>query len=95
MEPSRVINVDLSGATSKEDIHRRMAESFSFPDYYGMNWDAFWDCTTTLDPMPRKIRISGLKQIEENLPKEATHLKRWLEQFRAEPDGKTISVEME
>ena len=38
--------VDLDGRamTSREAAHRELARAFSFPDYYGANWDAFDDC---------------------------------------------------
>jgi RNAse (barnase) inhibitor barstar len=34
-------SVDLSTTKSQEDLHNLIAQVFSFPDYYGRNWDAF------------------------------------------------------
>lgn len=36
--------VDLIGCENIFDLHQRFKEALDFPDYYGMNLDAFWDC---------------------------------------------------
>ena len=33
---------------SKEDLHRALAESLNFPDWYGNNLDALYDTLTTI-----------------------------------------------
>ena len=38
------IILDFSGCKYAYDIHEILKEKFGFPDYYGMNWDAMWDC---------------------------------------------------
>ncbi len=38
------ITLDLSGLQTKEQFHRLVRETFSFPLHYGENKDAFWDC---------------------------------------------------
>ena len=42
------ITIDCSGIRSKEDLHRRLAEALSFPDWYGANLDALHDCLMSL-----------------------------------------------
>lgn len=38
----------LKGAEirTKEDFHKKIKELLDFPDYYGENLDALWDCLT-------------------------------------------------
>jgi RNAse (barnase) inhibitor barstar len=38
------LTFDLYGIKSEDDFHDRAAEVFGFPQYYGRNQDAFWDC---------------------------------------------------
>jgi RNAse (barnase) inhibitor barstar len=95
MSTASIVSVDLSGISSKGEMHRRFAATFSFPDYYGQNWDGFWDCVTTLSPMPREIRIKGMREFERALPEEAFHLRRCFEDFIAEPDLKDVTVSIE
>ena len=44
----RKIVLDLSGAQSRGQMHELLAESFSFPDWYGRNLDALYDCLTDI-----------------------------------------------
>ena len=36
--------LDLTGCTNVFDMHKRIRVSLDFPDHYGENLDAFWDC---------------------------------------------------
>jgi RNAse (barnase) inhibitor barstar len=74
------IAVAVSEATSGQSLHEKLAAALSFPDYYGKNWDAFWDCIT--DPgqsvMHRRLIIKGFNVLQERLPREANLLRRCL-----------------
>ena len=35
---------EIAGASDKEDLLRRIGIALEFPDYFGMNWDAFDEC---------------------------------------------------
>lgn len=36
--------VDLTGCHYVTELHQRFQDALNFPDYYGKNLDAFWDC---------------------------------------------------
>ena len=42
------IILDFSQSTSKEGMHKYLAEKFSFPEYYGANLDALHDLLTEI-----------------------------------------------
>jgi RNAse (barnase) inhibitor barstar len=42
----------LGPAGTKNDFLAAAAEVFEFPDYFGGNWDAFFDCLTDLEWQP-------------------------------------------
>jgi RNAse (barnase) inhibitor barstar len=92
MATTRIIEVDLSGAAKSAEVHERLAAAFGFPSYYGKNWDAFWDCITTLEVMPQKISVRGVKSLSEVLPREAALLKKCLEDFRSTRAGAAIDI---
>ncbi len=94
MTAAPIVEVDLGGVTRKEEIHDRFAAALGFPSYYGKNWDAFWDCVTTLDPMPQRIRIKGVSALAGMLPGEVDHLKRCFDDFRSEPDLQGVTVDI-
>ena len=39
----KIIELDLTGCKRLRDLHERIRVAFDFPDWYGRNWDAFWD----------------------------------------------------
>ena len=47
------------------EIHSVIRQALDFPDYYGCNWDAFWDCLTDMVGRPIHIEIIGLDIIEK------------------------------
>ncbi len=87
------VDLNVAGLTNSEEVHARLAAAFSFPDYYGANWDAFWDCVSTLDPIPQKIEIHGMESLSVNLPRDATILKKCLSDLQTRPEGTSIIIE--
>ena len=45
---SKHYTIDLSSVTDLWDFHDIIAEALDFPDYYGCNLDALWDCLTSI-----------------------------------------------
>ena len=39
----KIIELDLTGCKYLDEIHERIKIAFGFPEWYGKNWDAFWD----------------------------------------------------
>lgn len=44
----KIITIDCNALTDKENAHRYLQQLFSFPDYYGKNLDALYDCLTEM-----------------------------------------------
>ena len=68
--PDGPICVDLSGCKYACQIHNKLKESFGFPEYYGKNWSAFWDCLrdfASSEDVDRFVVVRGLDQISEDL----------------------------
>jgi RNAse (barnase) inhibitor barstar len=40
----RGFDVTMMRCGAGDDLHAEIAHAFRFPDYYGMNWDAFNEC---------------------------------------------------
>jgi Barstar (barnase inhibitor) len=45
--------VDLAGCDDKPELLRRVSVALAFPDWFGHNWDAFFDCLVDLGWQPR------------------------------------------
>lgn len=46
-------------------------DAFDFPDCYGMNWDACWDCLTDMVGKPLHIKLIGVERIRQKFPRHA------------------------
>lgn len=58
--------LDLTGCKYLGELHQRIKEALDFPDYYGENWDAFWDCIN-VDCDVDIVTIKGSNQVAEEL----------------------------
>ena len=56
--------LDFRHVQTYGEVHKIIKAAMDFPDYYGENWDAFWDCLTDMIGRPVHIEIIGLDNIE-------------------------------
>jgi RNAse (barnase) inhibitor barstar len=56
---------DLTGCVDKETLLTRVAEALEFPDWFGRNWDAFFDCLTDLSWLPASGHVLVLLNTAE------------------------------
>ncbi len=54
----KVIRLDFTGCKTAWEYHERIRVAFDFPEWYGKNWDAFWDLLRT-DCDANKVEIVG------------------------------------
>jgi RNAse (barnase) inhibitor barstar len=84
------LEINLSNVMTSVDLHLELANAFGFPDFYGQNWDAFWDAITGLVEMPQILRFIGWTGFNDRLPQDALKLRQCLEDFQREhPDWRT------
>ena len=89
--------LDFSGVKTWVDIHAIIEKEFDFPDYYGANWNAFWDCLTDMVGRPVHIEIIGLNVIEQKFDDEAKIMIDILKEFkhyRNDKYAKDIKIEI-
>jgi ribonuclease inhibitor len=41
-----IVTIHGDQITSRDEMHLALAQALEFPDYYGANLDALWDCLT-------------------------------------------------
>ena len=73
-----IIKIDLSQINNVDELHSTLSNALDFPDWYGKNWDAFWDAITTLVEMPSVLEFSGWAAFSSRMPREAEMLQRCL-----------------
>lgn len=54
----KITVLDFTGCEYASDIQERIRGAFEFPEWYGANWDAFWDLLKT-ESDTEKLIIKG------------------------------------
>lgn len=70
----QIVTIDLGGVQNQEELHGCLAEALGFPDWYGRNWDAFWDAITGLVDMLEVLGLHGWPAFAASMPKESKQL---------------------
>ena len=83
MDQYNEIILDLTGCRYLGEIHQRVKKAFSFPDYYGENWDAFLDAFRTVG-VPDKIIITGERTVPKDFWPELQKMHNTLDYMRTE-----------
>ncbi|WFO14848.1 barstar family protein [Cellulophaga baltica 4] len=59
------------------DLHKTLSEKLNFPDFYGHNWDAFWDNITGLIEMPKSLVFYQFLEFQSKFPKDSEILTKF------------------
>ena len=94
MEKEKIITLDLTGCKYLGEIHQRIKKAFDFPDFYGENWDAFWDLLRTEcdadkiviigEETVSKEHVPSMEMINEILQELKEHLEKYGERIEIE-----------
>ena len=60
------IIIDFSQCKHFGEIHKIIKEKFGFPDYYGENLDALWDCLRFYTDENLKVIVKGISSITDD-----------------------------
>lgn len=80
--------IDFTKVEYYLEMHFSIRDALDWPDYYGCNWDAFWDCLTDMVGRKIHIEILGLDVIERKFGKEAQTMIDILKEFKHYRDDK-------
>jgi ribonuclease inhibitor len=82
-----IVKINLSCIKNADELHSTLSAALGFPDWYGQNWDAFWDAITRLVEMPIKLELVGWSVFSEHLPRDAKFMRQCLTDMAIEyPD---------
>lgn len=74
-------SIDLNKVNSINELHLSFKKTLNFHEFYGMNWDAFWDSITGLVKMPTNLILYNFRSIVEKFKEEAGILRRTIIDF--------------
>jgi len=65
--PAADVTINLEKCTKTAELLRQLGKALSFPDWYGANFDALFDCLSALD-VPSRIHLRGLSAYAQRHP---------------------------
>ena len=74
--------IDFTDIEYYWQMHEIIRDALDFPDYYGCNWSALWDCLTDMVGDPLHIEIIGLEIIEQKFGDAADMLIKILKRLK-------------
>lgn len=75
------LTLDVSAIQDSTELQFFLKKNLELPDYYGMNWDAFWDAITGQIELPETLIFEGWNNLEDKLPKDSQILIKLLNDF--------------
>lgn len=95
MEKEKIITLDLTGCKYLGELHQRIKEAFDFPDFYGENWDAFWDLLRT-ECDANKVVIVGEETVSKELKPSVETMNGILQELKEDriKYGELIEIEI-
>ncbi|MFA1794733.1 barstar family protein [Bacillus velezensis] len=82
-----VVIIDGKDITSTEALHRILKDQLDFPDFYGENLNALWDCLTGWIELPLTLVWKNFDISQKELDSDADDVLRILKKAQAELDG--------
>lgn len=70
-----IIKIDVSKIDTPREFQEKLKLKLGMPDFYGMNWSAFWDGITGLIQVPDMIVLVGWHIYKKKQPKDARRFK--------------------
>ncbi|OAB33532.1 barstar family protein [Paenibacillus glacialis] len=79
-----MVSLDVGNIQDSKEFHSLLKKELEFPDFYGMNWDAFWDAITGLVELPETLSFEGWDKLNIVLPEDSQILSSLLSKFNDE-----------
>ena len=74
--------IDFTNVKYYLQVHEIIKEALDFPDYYGKNWDAFWDCLTDMVGRQTNIEIYGFDTLQQKFSEDANLFIEIIKEFK-------------
>lgn len=81
MESKKTVILDLTDCKYLGELHERIRVAFDFPEWYGANWDAFWDLLRS-ECDADKLEIAGIETLPKEFDNQIETMKYVLEMFK-------------
>ena len=81
----KIITLDLTDCKYLGEIHEKIRVAFDFPEWYGANWNAFWDLLWS-ECDADKLEIIGVNTLSAKFDEHIEIMKNVLDKFKKSQD---------
>ncbi len=89
---SSPVILDFTECKTFNDLYNVISVPFDFPDYFGNNPDALWDCLSCFCQYDLKVKICGSKSIPDDLKNEFALILRVFDRVHKETPNITFEI---
>jgi len=88
------MTLDLTGIRSKAAFHELAKTELHFPDWYGVSWDAFWDCVIAVvrQDMPDQLTLTNWDEFAQACPRDMHILRQVIDDYNVEMAPKRMEL---
>lgn len=86
------LTLDFTGCKYIGELHKVLKETFDFPDYYGENLDALWDCLDYYCDFDLEVYVKGLSTIPDELDDYVAKILEIFEDVHADTPNITFTM---
>ena len=79
--------IDFKDIKNRFDMFEVISTTMDFPDYFGNNWDAFWDCITDMANSEMQIDVLNFDVLEKISKNDSDAFIELLTDFKYYYDG--------
>lgn len=94
MDKKKIVTLDLTNCKYLGELHDRIRKAFDFPEWYGENWDAFWDLLRS-DCDADKVEIIGEDTLSKEFDEEIQKMHKVLQDFKENCEKLGDSIDWE
>ncbi len=84
--------IDLGEIVNIKHLHDTFSERLYFPEFYGNNWDAFWDSIIGIVDMPKVLVLINWTKFEKVFQKDSIILRELIEDYNNEKLENKIEI---
>lgn len=75
------MTLDLTGINTKVALHQLFKAELYFPEWYGVSWDAFWDCIIAVVEMPAQLTLTHWDEFARQCPRDIAILRQIIQDY--------------
>ncbi len=89
------VSIDGRYISTYQELHELLQKKLEFPDFYGANLDALWDCLTGMIELPLELHWRHYDVSQQRLGERAERVKEVMKEAEEQGIGFRLIVENE